>query len=165
MVATVGRNGFFMAAVLVIVTPSRPLWPARTLLSALVDAQPQREWIRRALTVYSVYGIRADGLAPVREKLPADASIVGLVTYDDLETSLWRPFGRRSFRHVLVSDTREQLLQQGIKCVIVNGELMDGRWGITFEGWLKRYGGQVEATIPLRLRAGRQSFDWYIVRL
>ena len=156
---------FGLAAVLVIVTPSRPLWPAQTILSALVSSHPGNQSLQRALTVYSVYSIRADGLAPVRERLPADALTVGLVTFDDLETSLWRPFGKRRFVHIVPGDTREDLLRQGIEYVVLNGEWFPGHEGMTVEDWVQRFGGTIEATVPLRLRAGRETFNWHIVRL
>ncbi len=156
---------FGLAALLVIVTPSRPLWPAQTVLSALVKAHPENQMMRRALTVYAVYSIRADGLAPVRERLPATALTVGLVTFDDLETSLWPPYGKRRFVHVVRGDTREDLLRQGIEYVVLNGEWFPGHVGVTVEEWVRAFRGTIVATVPLRLRAGRETFSWHIVRL
>lgn len=156
---------FLLAALLVIVTPSRPLWPAQTILGALVKAHPNQPLLQRALTVYSVYSIRADGMAPLREKLPATEKVIGLVTFDDLETSLWIPFGQRRFQHVAPGDTREDLLKQGIHCVAINSEWFPVRTKMSVEEWLQKFGGTIETTVPLRLRAGRGEFNWHIVRL
>ena len=156
---------FLLAALLVIVTPSRPLWPAQTILTALVKAYPDKPLLQRALTVYSVYSIRADGLAPVREKLPASEKVIGLVTFDDLETSLWLPFQERRFRHIAPRDTREDVLKHGIRYVAINSEWFPVRTGVSVEEWLQNYEATIETTVPLRLRAGRGEFNWHIVRL
>ena len=79
-----------------LLTPSRPVLPVPELADAL-DFPANIS--RRIDTVYSVYANRADNLRPLREMLPADAQTIGLIaTGDDIETSLWQPFG--SERHV-----------------------------------------------------------------
>lgn len=155
---------FLMTAGLLVLTPSRPLWPAQTVIGALLESRPGHPLLQRAYTVYSVYGIRARGLAPVREKLPASETKVGLVTFDDLETSLWLPFGSRRFFHITTRDSLEDVRKLGLRYAVLNGEWFPGRTGMEIQDWLEKYGAQIEATIPLRLRAGRSEFNWYIVR-
>jgi hypothetical protein len=155
---------FGLTALLLIITPSRPLWPATTVLSRLNELRPGHPLLQRALTVYSVYGIRAAGLAPVREKLPAAETEVGLVTFDDLETSLWQPFGQRRFRHIAPRDTPEDVSRLGLRYAVLNGEWFPSRTGLTVEEWLTRFNATLEATIPLQVRAGRGKFNWYVVR-
>jgi hypothetical protein len=142
-----------------------PLLPMETILSALAKAQSRSPLWPRALTVYSVYALRTDGLAPVRAKLPVTARVVGLVTYDDLETSLWMPFGQRRFVHVATGDGREDLVRQGIEYVVVNPDALTRHRAESFEQWLTRFGGHVEATVPVRVRVVRGTVDWYVVRL
>lgn len=162
----VAAGGVFgLAAVLVIATPSRPLFPAQTILRSLMKSQPANPLWPRAFTVYSVYALRADGLAPVREKLPATERAIGLVTFDELESTLWPPYGQRRFAHVVAGDTRDDLLRQGIEYVVVSGWVVDRPPALTIDLWLAKYGATLETTVPLRLRAGRDAMNWYIVRL
>ena len=124
---------FGLAAMLVIITPSRPLWPAQTVLGRLTQAHPDDRNLVRAATVYSVYSIRPEGLSPVREKLPPGEKVFGLVTFDDLETSLWPPFGQRRFRHVKPGDTGAELRAEGIHHVVLNSEWFPTRTGVSLE--------------------------------
>lgn len=156
---------FLLAALVVVITPSRPLFPAQTILRALMQAQPDNPKWPRALTVYSVYALRADGLAPVREKLPPGEKLIGLVTFDELESTLWPPYGTRRFEHVISSDTRETVLKKGIEYVVVSGWLVDRPPDSTIETWAAKFGATVETVVSLRLRAGRDAMNWYVCRL
>ena len=62
--------GVLLLALLVLVlTPARPLWPARTVLSKVLALKPGQPLIARALSVYTVYADRSDPLAEVRALL------------------------------------------------------------------------------------------------
>ena len=104
-------GGVLLLALLVLVlTPGRPLWPAQTVLSKVLAWKPGQRSIARALAVYSVYDMRSDPLANVRALLPEGLSVVGFMgTADDIDISLWRPFGQRRVEHVLLSDSPEQI--------------------------------------------------------
>jgi hypothetical protein len=156
---------FLIAALLVIVTPSRPLWPAQTMLGPLAEKHPGNKTIQRLFTVYSVYGKRADALAECRDTFQADEKTIGVITFDDPETSLWRPFGSRRLIHVLPSDSREALQQKGIRWVAVNTEQTSHYADYPFEKWAADMGAVVEHSFSIRYRAGRQSIDWRLVRI
>lgn len=79
-----------------ILSATRPLWPAATLSAKMQAAFPKSATWQRAAAVYSVYGHRNDVLAPVRACLPPTADKISLVmACNDTAYSLWRPFGRR----------------------------------------------------------------------
>jgi hypothetical protein len=59
-------------------------------------------------------------LAPLRSALPPDEKLVGVITFDDPETSLWRPFGSRKILHVAPDDTGEQIRRWGVRYVLVS---------------------------------------------
>jgi len=158
-----GMAVFAIAGLLVIISPARPLWPANSVLSTLnADAHPL---LARARKVYAVYGGRADGLAPARERLPADATTLGLVTFDDPETSLWRPFGSRRIRHVLPDDTRDYLAGNGVNYILVDMDTFQKRFTASFGQWTALMGGQVLWKMPLTLRASRAPADWCLIKL
>ena len=151
---------FVMAAGLLVISPPRPLFPVLTIL-AKMQHPPER-----VVAVYSTYRERNDAFAPARDALPPGLKVLGLVTFDDPETSLWRPFGSRRIVHVCPEDTGAVLRRQGVGYVLVNPASVGfGKWSGSFDGWLKTMNAEVVQTIPLRLRAGAGAGDWYLVRL
>ncbi len=121
--------------------------------------------MERTRTVYDVYRQRADAFAALRDQLPPEARIVGLVASDDPETSLWRPFGHRRIVQVARGDQASDLLGKGIEYVAVNPKKLEMFFGRTFEQWLAEMNGSVlrEVTLPLRVTQGPSK--WYIVKL
>lgn len=82
-----------------LLTPSRPLVP----VSLITDSFPMPGSLRQRVSdVYNVYACRSDNLGRLRSYLPVDAKCIGLIANgDDIEVSLWRPFGSERFvRHV-----------------------------------------------------------------
>lgn len=156
---------FFLAAVLLIVSPARPLWPAVTCLRAAGAEHSPHPLIRRAWTVYSVYGQRADAFAPAREILSADANPLGVITADDPETSLWRPFGSRRIVHVCVGDNPEELRKKGIKYVLINSGFLAQHFQLSLQQWLAQNNGQLLRHLPLELRASSGPSEWFLIEL
>jgi len=155
---------FILAALLIVVCPSRPLWPAVSLLHAAGAGQSSQPLIRRAWTVYSVYGQRGDAFEPVRTKLPTNANPLGLVTSDDPETSLWRPFGSRSILHVTRTDTAEDLQRLGIQYVLISGLVLKDSFNLSLEQWLAQNNAELIERWMLELRAGRGPSEWFLVK-
>jgi hypothetical protein len=155
------------AFLLLVISPPRPLWPAKTLLTRPMEGEgkSQHPLLRRALTVYSVYGERSDAFKSVREKLPADANPLGYLATDEIETSLWRPFGKRTLLHVKPGDTRAQLSQRGIAFVLVSAETWERLSKKSFESWCGDLDAELLATFRPKLRAGKDPTDWYLIRL
>jgi hypothetical protein len=153
--------GFGVALLLVVLSQARPLWPALWIFEnhrARLLAHPLGS---RVLTVYEVYGRRAVAFAPALRLLPADASPLGVITFDDPETSLWRPFGLRRILHVRAAELAPDVRRRGIRYVFVNVEKLRE----PFDQWLQRMDGQVLDTVELRLLAGRAPYLWKLVAL
>jgi hypothetical protein len=150
---------FVLAALPLVFSPARPLFPVQTILSRM------RHPPERAQTVYSVYRGRNDGFAPARAALPPGLKVLGLITFDDPETSLWRPFGSRRVVHVRPEDTAADLNRNGVEYVLVKPEALQGWFHCSLDDWLKRMNAQVAAKIPLNLRASAGPLDWYLVQL
>src|SRR6185503_10286871 len=121
--------------------------------------------VARARNVYAVYQQRADAFAAARKLLPPDTSVVGLVTFDDPETSLWRPFFHRRIEHVTVDDTLESLRLRGIDYVLVNPDRTVFLFGQKLEEWLARMGGTIAGRVTLPLRASSGPSEWLLVRM
>ena len=153
------------AFLLILVSPGRPLWPAEKILSQFGDQQWRHPILKRALTVYSVYGSRSDGFKLVREQLPVDANPLGFLATDETETSLWRPFGDRKILHVKAADTRNQIQKRGIHYILVSMETWDRLGKQPFESWCDEIGAERVATFTPKLRAAKDPWLWHLVRL
>ena len=157
--------GFALAAILLIATPARPLWPAQTLIRMLDAENSTSPLLKRIWTVYSVYGERADGFAPVKAVLPPGLKVLGLVTFDDPETSLWKPIGSLRIKHVPHADDARSLRQDGIEMVLVSEYIINGHENSTIEQWLSRCDAEIVSSFDLPLRATRGPTRWYLVRV
>jgi hypothetical protein len=156
---------FALAFVVLLINPSRPLWPARTVLKALhANDSPAHPLLSRAWAVYSVYGSRANAFEPALRLLPPGIQILGLVTLDDPETSLWRPFGSRRIIHVTPENSNEQLRAEGIRYILLSAVVLD-LGNTTLQDWLARRDAELVASVPLALKAGLGPKECFIVRL
>lgn len=159
---------FLLAAVMLILNPPRPLWPAQTLLSRLANRHPQSRAVVRGALLYQSYAVRWDILAPVRDHLPADATQVGLMTYisaSPMQTSLWRPFGQRRIWPVDPSQSREDLERKGIDYVVIAIDGMHSHDRAWLDGWVRAHRGSIIAQVPIRSRATGEPWPWYVIKL
>jgi hypothetical protein len=154
---------FLVAALLLVISPARPLWPAQTVLSALGAQRSTHALVRRAWTVYSVYGHRGDAFADAKGLLPPDANPLGMVTSDDPETSLWRPFGSRRIVHVCKEDGPDQAREQGLRYALVNSGVLN-TCQMSLDQWLAQHDAELIQKMNLELRASSGPKEWYLVR-
>jgi hypothetical protein len=154
-----------LAFPVLIMTPGRPLWPAKTVLGKLHVSHPNSAAIDRALKVYETYAIRPDPLANVRALLPPGLKVVGfMASEDDIEVSLWRPFGQTVVKDVLVTDTAEQLRARGLEYIVVGGLHLKLRKK-TLEQWLRDTGAEIVASTTATIKLGEGEQSWYLARV
>jgi hypothetical protein len=154
-----------LALPVLVLTPGRPLWPARTVLSRAMSWKHGHQSITRALSVYTVYANRPDPLAAMRALLPAGLNRVGFMgTEDDIDISLWRPFGQRRVEHILLDDPAEAIRQRNLQHVVVGGFYLASNTN-TLDAWVQRVGGAVLATNTATLKVSEGPQEWYLVRL
>lgn len=158
-------SGFVLALLPLIASPPRPLFPWKPVVALLRRMGCPEKLVTRAETVYMVYGHRSDSFAPAIAQLPPEAVVLGLVTYDDPEAALWRPFGSRRVIHVCHDDSGAFLRTEGLSYVLVSSEKFQMDFQRPFERWLIEINGTLVQTVPLALRAGEGSVDWYLVKL
>lgn len=152
-----------LALVVLVLSPDRPLWPAKTILSRLAAQHPEQRAITRPLQVYTVYSERYDALAGVRELLPPDIKVVGFIgTEDDCDISLWRPFGSRRVEHFLLTDPPGQIRER-VHYVVMGGFNLKGH-GQTIDNWLQSAGAELVGTTNAMLKIAEGIQPWYVVR-
>ena len=151
---------FSLAALLLVLSPPRPLWPARTVLRAAGAETSSNKLLQRAWNVYSVYAQRRDVFRPVREVLPPDLKTLGLAAFNTPEASLWLPFGSRRILHIRENDTAEITRARGIEYVLVNPVTVRDT-----SAWLQRFNAEVVRKIPLQVTVRNEPVEWLLVRL
>jgi hypothetical protein len=156
---------FVLAAILLVVSPARPLWPAVTVLRARGADQSAHPLVQRAWRVYSVYGVRGDAFAPAKALLPANTYRLGVITSDDPETSLWRPFGSRRVIHISRTDTPEEIRKEGVRYVLASSRILTQNFQLSLDELLARYHAKITNKISLDLRAGTGSQEWFLLEL
>jgi hypothetical protein len=154
---------FGIAALLIILSPARPLWPAQTVLRKVNENS--NPILQRAKRVYSVYRVRHDLLRPLREALPADAKIIGLIAFNQPENSLWLPYGSRRVLHIRREDLPELTRQRGIKYVVISPVITEKIFKITAEEWAQQNNGEVIGRFHIEILARGEPGDWVLVRL
>jgi hypothetical protein len=152
-----------LALVVLVLSPDRPLWPAKTILSGAQARHPGQRLIARPLKVYTIYSGRSDPLAGVRALLPPDIKVVGFIgTEDDTDISLWRPFGERRVEHFFLADPPEQI-RQHVQYVVLGGFNLKG-CNTTLDAWLQQSGAELVATTNATLKVAEGLQPWHIVR-
>ena len=153
-----------LALPVLVLTPGRPLWPAQTVLKKLLTLKPGQRVFARAMSVYSVYDVRSDPLAKVRALLPAGLTRIGFIgTGDDIDISLWRPFGTRRVEHILLIDSLEQIRQRHIQYAVV-GEDVLLEHNTTLAAWQAKTGAELVATAIATTTVSLGPRPWHVVR-
>ena len=96
---------------------------------------------------------------------PPGLKVLGFVTYDDPETSLWRPFGAIRIEHVRADDTLAGLQARKIQYVLLNENKLKSWFHTDLAGWQKNMGAEIAAKIALHLRASAEPSEWVLLKL
>ena len=146
-----------------ILTPSRPLWPALSVSEKLCKALPGNPLAARMHMVYSTYHNRNDGLAPLRSYFTDEDKIVGFLGADDSEVALWRPFGVR--RVVDIPRTGIPLsLKNCAWRMVARVEAFPLTHGQPMESWIATNGGRIVAREWIATKASQGPQQWCILQ-
>ena len=150
-----------IALMAVILTPSRPLWPAERFFGWAANRFSGNAVIARGKMVYSVYRCRNDLFASLRQSIPESVQVIGLIEGgDDAESSLWRPFGARRVTHVLKTDRSQEWKLHWL--VVMDKKIGRGT-PEDFDQWLQRDGGTLIARQSVTEKVGRGPDTWSVV--
>ncbi|MEI9898298.1 MAG: hypothetical protein WDN28_31690 [Chthoniobacter sp.] len=149
----------------VILSPARPLWPARAVLAALAQSTPSNATLQRAQTVYSVYARRDDFLAPLKRQLPVGARTVGFVpNRNDLQGTLWKPFGSRKIVEVLTpSPTDPALAVLRGSAIITSERALAERFHLTPETYAAAIHGKIIASAMIAQKVSLGLEEWVLI--
>jgi len=152
-----------LAGFAVVLTPARPLWPVKAVLTKIGNpgSNPMAKRIR---DVYLVYADRPDPLAQARVALPAGCPIVGFVgTSDDPSISFWRPFGERRVEEILPGDSVAQIRDRHIEYAVVS-EIFLHLQHTTIDTWLQEHHATLVTSFTATTQVSVGPSPWYVVR-
>jgi hypothetical protein len=170
----VRRAGWRILAMLVsfsvlpclILTPSRPLWPVQTVSGWLSRHHPDSSLTRRLTMVYSCYQNRNDLLAPLRARLPDNATNIGFIAgVNDSDYSLWWPFGQRRVT-CLWADTRQPpSLPADIEWLVVKRAIWPEITDVPLEEWAVQHRMEIVYSVPIRSFASAGEETWCLLHI
>jgi hypothetical protein len=143
----------------VVLSPARPLFPRNLLLTSASKPEAESGVIARARRVYSIYANRPDAFAPLRALLPQGTNKIGIIAFgDEPETSLWRPFGTVSIRHILAAgDLTDE------RAIAASEPITRSRLGVSVEEFAAAQGFTISGSVELSLRASGTPELWYVL--
>jgi hypothetical protein len=153
------------ALITIVLTPSRPLFPAVTLSHWAVSRFPENPLCQRVATVYSVYRQRAEVLAPIRDHLPAEAKSVGFIGGDDPQIALWRPFGSRRIVEITPQNQTEVLGADGVSYVVVSPGILQLVFGQSVQEWSEQHRAAMLARERIIVKVTRGAEDWLLFHI
>jgi hypothetical protein len=152
-------------AFLVVVSRSRPLFPAQTLIAQLQARHPQSRFVSRMAVAYNFRNAFAQEMALFENSLPRDERVVGYATLGGLaEVGLWRPLGQRQVLRVLSDDSPARIREAGVRYVVVDdaGLLMRPE---SIQGWMTRFRGELVDRTEIHEDPYTPAVNFYLVRL
>jgi hypothetical protein len=154
------------AAILLVVNPNRPLFPAKTILGHFLAAHPQSKALSQLQNAFAAPDSLENLKRQLKENLPPGELLVGFaaVGNSESEPALWLPLGSRRVMRVLKQDTPEKLAEAGIHYVVIEEfPSLDCR---NIEDWLARYHAKLVADLPFKKFGGNSRLSHvYITRL
>jgi hypothetical protein len=149
-----------------ILSPSRPLFPAQTITGWLARHHPHSAGIQRFATVYSTYADRNDVLAPLRAAIPEDVTKIGFVAgSNDTDYSLWRPFGQRQVVELTSDSGKSVNVPDDIKWIVIKKDAWPDFSNIPLEEWAAQQHAQIVISVPLVVLVSWGPQTWCLVHI
>jgi hypothetical protein len=152
------------AVIGLILTPSRPLWPVQLLTERVSSAAGANSQISRVAEVYAVYAQRADLLGPLRQFIPQDVRVVGLIDGEnDSELALWRPLGKRRVVDLVDGAIGDEVESAPVWVVVKEAALAQRGLG-SLDAWLQQSGGHLVARAAITSTVLEGPQYWAVVQ-
>jgi hypothetical protein len=152
-------------AVMLVITPSRPLWPANWVFSKIPDEQLPPP-LRQLKFGYSIYAERADALGRLRQALPESAETVGFISFSSgSEMPFWKPYGKRAVRHVLPADSITKLRSEGMTHIALNTRNFAFMMGADPEKWALEHDARILFRDQFRITVQEEPSEWLLLAL
>ena len=149
-----------------LLTPSRPLVPPRLLIS-LAERAHLGAVAERLRVVYEVYGQRADPFIAIRQAIPPDAEVIGLVSDGGEPTAAWfKPFGHRWPVYLLsAADVEAARTSGGVQYVVVKEGCCEQYFKMPTARWFERFRARPIKSFEVRIFAAKPPDRYSLARL
>jgi len=155
----------FSALPLVVLNPSRPLFPVNLVLNCLSHSGVSSDLIQRSRDVYDTYATRYDDFHDLRVDIPDTEKTIGFVHLgDDPEVSLWLPFGSRKVIDLTPGQTLAELQALHIHFIIVDNTVLTEIHHITIDDLLNPWSATIVTQKYLTIKIHRGPELWYLIR-
>lgn len=153
-----------IAAMLLVTSRDRPLFPAQMLMNWLQADHPNSKFISRAAYSYRLVPDFEEQRIVFEKIRPPGEKVVGLATVEgSSEPGLWLPYGQRKVMRILPGDTPEQLRQAEIRYVMLEDDFLYYT-NQTLDQFLSRYHGTLVTTGSFFADTGEPQY-FYLVHL
>jgi hypothetical protein len=151
----------------VILSPSRPLWPAMSVSEWLVRHYPDKPVAQRVAAVYFAYAHRNDALAPLRANLPAGVLKIGFFAgSNDADYSLWRPFGLRQVEYLQIAADQSIVSVPGdVEWIVVKRAAWSEASNIPLETWAAQHRAKITFSIPITTLVSWGEQTWCVLHV
>jgi hypothetical protein len=154
-----------VAAMLLVISRDRPLFPAQTLLDRLQAQKPNSGFVSKLVYTYSLVPEFEKQRLFLKKLVPPGEKIIGLAIVErTAETPLWFPFGVRKVERLVPNQPPEQLRQDGIHYVIIEDDYL-GLTDETIDQWLSRYHGTLATQWDVFMGINQPRQHGYLVHL
>ncbi len=154
-----------LASPLLVLSISRPLWPAQCVSAKLAQNYPENKMLQRLATTYEAYAHRNDLLAPLRLGLPDTAVELGFIaSSNDTDYSLWRPFGQRKVKY-LRHDSYHFLQAPGeTEWVLIKQNIWPEISATPLPDWARTHHAKITLVRPIITLVSWGSEDWLLLQ-
>ncbi|HEY3760868.1 MAG TPA: hypothetical protein VGN23_03890 [Verrucomicrobiae bacterium] len=150
---------------LLVISRSRPLFPAQTVMHQLQADHPHSRLITRLEFSFDAVPIAKKMDPEIMKALPPGEKVIGYATVSGSdEPELWYPFGQRSVRRMMPGDTADSLRSEDIHYVVVDNFAL-GASRQTIAQWMEQYHGEMAAQASCLVQPDLPPNYLYLVRL
>ena len=162
---SVGFLVMLSAVPMLVLSPSRPLFPA-TAVASLIAQHGSPGLSNRFAEVYLAYARRSFDFEEITALVPPEERVLGfLQTGDSSEVSLWRPFGSRQVVDITPKDSAAEIKARGIRLIVVSGDSLIWDYHTDIAPMLEQWSAHIVAKKNIELKAQGRGFTWYLIRM
>jgi hypothetical protein len=148
------------------VTPTRPLWPALSVIRALHASHPKNPLIDRISTVYGIYSLRPHVFAPIIKHLPPGERLIAFLgNRDDPSASLWLPFGSRQVVDFTPENESRLFAGHPRNLLVASRTGIVLRFGESAEDWIRERDARIIAKESLLIKTHPGPDDWFLLEM
>lgn len=150
----------------VILSPTRPLFPAATVSQWLRRHFPDQPAVQRMASVYLAYAHRNDALSPLRDSLPEGVLKIGfLAGGNDTDYSLWRPFGMRTVEYLKTGTDQNIKIPDDIEWLVIKRETWQQTFTVPLETWAARHDAHITVSVPIVTLVSWGDQSWCVLHV